>query len=54
VALVPACVKALHREGVVYRPLRAERTLVETGAAWRHAEESPLVQTFLRLLPRVG
>ncbi len=51
VAMVPASVKALHREGVVYRPIRGERTLVETGVAWRRADESPLLQAFLAMLP---
>jgi len=52
VALVPASVKALHREGVVYRPIRGERTLVETGAAWRRADESAQVQALLRYMPK--
>jgi len=51
VALVPASVKALHREGVAYRPIRGERTLVETGAAWRRADESTLVKALLDVLP---
>jgi len=51
VALVPSSVQALHREGVVYRPIRGERTLVETGVAWRHADESPLAQALRKLLP---
>jgi DNA-binding transcriptional LysR family regulator len=54
VALVPASVKALHREGVVYRPIRGERTLVETGAAWRRADESTLVHAFVDYLPRLA
>jgi DNA-binding transcriptional LysR family regulator len=53
VALVPASVQALQREGVVYRPLRGERTLVETGVAWRQADESALALAFLRGLPRL-
>src|ERR1700712_4287136 len=53
VALVPASVQALQREGVVYRPIRGERTLVETGVAWRRADESPLLQGFLEMLPRL-
>jgi len=52
VALVPSSVQALHREGVVYRPLRGEPTLVETGAAWREADDSSLVQAFLDYLPK--
>ncbi len=52
VALVPACVQALHREGVVYRPLLGERTAVETVAVWRRADDSPLVRALRALLPR--
>ena len=54
VALVPASVKAMPREGVVYRPIKGERTLVETGAAWREADESLLVQSFMDYLPRAA
>lgn len=54
VALVPASVKVMHREGVVFRPIKGERTLVEAGAAWRHADESSLVQAFVDYLPRLG
>lgn len=53
VALVPASVKAMPREGVAYRPIRGERTLVESGAAWREADDAALVQAFLGYLPRV-
>ncbi len=53
VALVPACVEVLHREGVVYRPLRGDRTLVETGVAWRSEDDSPAVREFVRYLPKV-
>jgi DNA-binding transcriptional LysR family regulator len=53
VALGPACVQVLHREGVVYRPLRGEATPVEHGAAWRRDDDSPLVRAFVAGLPRV-
>lgn len=53
VALVPASVRALHREGVVYRNIKGERTLVETGAAWRKADDSALVQAFVDYLPEL-
>ena len=53
-AVVPASVKAMPREGVVYRPIKGERTLVETGAAWREADESLLVQSFMDYLPRAA
>jgi DNA-binding transcriptional LysR family regulator len=52
VALVPASVQALHREGVVYRPMRGEKTMVETVAVWRKADDAPLVRAFLALLPK--
>lgn len=51
VALVPACVQALQREGVVYRRLQGGRTAVETVAVWRRAEDSPLVRAFGAYLP---
>ena len=54
VALVPACVKALHREGVVYRSIKGEKTYVDTLAVWRHADDSPLVRALLALLPVWG
>jgi DNA-binding transcriptional LysR family regulator len=52
VALVPACVEVLHREGVVYRPLRGDRTLVETGVAWRTEDDAPAVRAFIGYLPK--
>ncbi len=52
VALVPACLQVLHRQGVVYRPLADEDTPVEHGAAWRRDEASPLVRQFVAYLPQ--
>ncbi|HEX6362479.1 MAG TPA: LysR family substrate-binding domain-containing protein, partial [Albitalea sp.] len=54
VALVPACVQALHREGVAYRPMRGEKTQVATVAVWRRADDAPLVRALLALLPQVA
>ncbi|WP_349741301.1 LysR family transcriptional regulator [Roseateles cavernae] len=53
VALVPASVQALGREGVVYRELKDKATEVETVAVWRAADHSPLVQAVLDYLPKV-
>jgi DNA-binding transcriptional LysR family regulator len=53
VSLVPASVQVLHREGVAFRPLRGEQTLVETGAAWRSDDDSPALLEFLRYLPKL-
>ncbi|BEP39408.1 LysR family transcriptional regulator (plasmid) [Variovorax sp. V59] len=54
VALVPACVKALHREGVAYRSLKGEKTYIDTLAVWRKADDSPLVRALLALLPTLS
>ncbi|CAG1016350.1 Hca operon transcriptional activator HcaR [Burkholderiaceae bacterium] len=54
VALVPGSVQALHREGVVYRSLQGEKTVVETVAVWRRSDASPLVKALLAYLPQVG
>jgi DNA-binding transcriptional LysR family regulator len=53
VALVPSCVQVMRREGVVYRPLRGEKTQVETGVAWRADDDTFIVREFLRYLPRL-
>jgi DNA-binding transcriptional LysR family regulator len=54
VALVPGSVQALHREGVVYRNMKGEKTIVETVAVWRRSDDSPLVKAFLTHLPKVN
>lgn len=54
VALVPGSVQALHREGVIYRPMKGERTVVETVAVWRRSDDSPLVKAMLSRLPKIN
>jgi len=54
VALVPGSVQALHREGVVYRGMKGEKTIVETVAISRKSDDSPLVKAFLGALPKIG
>jgi DNA-binding transcriptional LysR family regulator len=54
VALVPESVKALHREGVVYRPMKGETSCVETVAIWRRMDDSPLLKAFLEKLPKTS
>lgn len=51
VALVPASVQALQRQGVVYAAIQGESTQVETVAVWRSANGSPLLRALLRHLP---
>lgn len=47
VALVPASLALLGREGVVYRRLAERSPEVEVGLAWRSADDSPLTRAFL-------
>jgi DNA-binding transcriptional LysR family regulator len=54
VALVPACMKALQREGVVYRPLRGVKPMVSTEAVWRRSDQSPVTQAFRSMLPQLS
>jgi DNA-binding transcriptional LysR family regulator len=54
VALVPGSVRALHREGVVYRNMKGEKTVVETVAVWRRSDDSPLVKALMTYLPKVS
>jgi DNA-binding transcriptional LysR family regulator len=54
VALVPGSVRALHREGVVYRGIKGEKTIVETVAVWRRSDDSPLIRALLTYLPKVS
>jgi DNA-binding transcriptional LysR family regulator len=54
VALVPASVQALGREGVAYRPMKGEKAFVDTVAVWRRSDDSPLVKALLAMLPKVG
>jgi len=53
VALVPGSVQALHREGVVYRSMKGEKTIVETVAIWRKSDDSPQVKALLSCLPKI-
>jgi DNA-binding transcriptional LysR family regulator len=52
VALVPMSIKVMHREGVVYLPLRGEPTLIESGVMWRTEDDSPALASLLAYLPR--
>ena len=53
VALVPACVQVMRREGVVYRPLNGERARIETGVCWKTEDDSPVLRAFLAYLPGI-
>ena len=47
VALVPASLEHLRRDGVVYRPLAERSPSVEIGLAWRASDDSPLTRAFV-------
>lgn len=51
VALVPECLRALGREGVVYRPIQGARPAVSTVAVWRAADRSPVLAAMVDRLP---
>ncbi len=50
IALVPQSVGNLRRTGVEYRTLTQTTPLVETGLAWRHDHNSPVLKGFLDLV----
>lgn len=47
VALVPASLEHLRRDGVVYRRLAERSADAEVGLAWRVADDSPLTRAFV-------
>jgi DNA-binding transcriptional LysR family regulator len=47
VALVPDSVRALGREGVVYKPVRGSAPTVELGLLWRAGDQGPVLRAFL-------
>jgi len=47
ISLVPESVRALVRHGVTYRPLDGEAPTVRLAMAWRAADDSPVVASFL-------
>lgn len=49
-ALVPRSLKNLARAGVVYRDLDGTAPVLETGIAWRRADETPTLRNFLALV----
>ena len=47
ISLVPESVRALVRHGVTYRPLDSDAPVVRLAMAWRAADESPVLASFL-------
>ncbi len=54
VALVPASMQNLRREGLVYRPLKAPAPKVALAVAWRDEEMPPVIRAFLDVVSEVS
>ena len=50
VALVPASATKLHFPNVQFRPVDLSDEIVRVNAAWRRANDNPVLQTFLSLI----
>jgi DNA-binding transcriptional LysR family regulator len=53
IALSPASVRVLHREGVIYKALAESKREVELALAWRRDESSPVLQMFLEVVNKI-
>ena len=54
VAIVPASIRGLHRERVVYRPLRPATAATEMAIAYHHGSRSMVLQSFLRVVTEIS
>lgn len=52
VALVPASAKYIQIPGVTFRPLAQRAPRAEIAVTWRCDDESPLLKSFLKAMPR--
>lgn len=52
VAIVPASLQRLQRQGVVYKEIREPMPEVVTNVVWRRADMSPRIQQFLEVVGR--
>jgi DNA-binding transcriptional LysR family regulator len=54
ISLVPASVQSLRSQGVVYRRLQGDTTMIEMAMVWRRDDHSPMVEAFLDLARQEG
>lgn len=54
IALVPASLRKLAPENVVFRPLKENLNVVTTAVAWSTARENPLIQAIVTMLGNTG
>ena len=52
VAIVPASIRKLQRERVLYRPLRPATTATEMAIAYHRGSRSMVLQSFLRVVTK--
>ena len=54
ISILPASVQNLQRQGVVYCPIREKTTTNQLIAAWRRADQSPILRQFLDITRAVS
>jgi DNA-binding transcriptional LysR family regulator len=54
IALVPASLKKLAPENVVFRPLKENLSVVTTAMAWNTARENPLIEAVVAIVGKTG
>jgi DNA-binding transcriptional LysR family regulator len=54
VSIVPASIRHLRRDGIVFRPLRGSLPQAELVMAWRADRESPVLRSFIDVAREVG
>lgn len=53
IAIVPACLQNLQRQGVVYRAIAQTTPLVETAVVWKAEEITPVLRQFLTVVRKI-
>ncbi len=54
VSIVPASIRSLQREGVVYRPIAPPAPTTDLAVMWRPEDESPCLRSFLEIVWQVA
>lgn len=54
ISVVPASLRNLHRQGVIYRSIEAPAPTIELAVMWRKNDRSPALGTFLQIVWRVA
>ncbi|MEN6438249.1 MAG: LysR family transcriptional regulator [Syntrophobacter sp.] len=54
VSILPASLRSLQREGVVYRPIAPPAPTTDLAVMWRPEDESPCLRSFLEIVWRVA